>query len=349
VVPRAEYAVHENGRRLVAWHRYPNGSRVVGLPENVRRVDGVYCDRFANAVGGVGALLRILEPFPPFVGSVRRDDRDVQRLAVRRCFAMGQIVRSNRLELMISLVTGKIGSGKTLYCVGMIIRHIAQGGTVYTNIRLNWVAVALIIVQRFRRIAERDQLRELDLAECEKWHDSIEWGSPGSPVLVVLDEIHLFFNARDWAKTSAIHRPMLSFLSQSRKTDTDVVFIAQVATTLEKQFRVQCEWEYYCRNIKDIHVPLFGTLPLNRMLLVQKDVETDKATRRQILRYDRGLWKCYDTRSFLDAQMREAEKNAVRIPRRKLKRAPLLSRAAAWSIFLGILAGATSLLWQTLF
>ena len=250
---------------------------------------------------------------------------------------------------MISLVTGKIGSGKTLHCVGKVIRHIAQGGTVYTNIRLNWDAVALVVRQRFRRIPERDQLRYLDLVECESWHQSIEWGSPGCPVLVVLDEIHLFFNARDWARTSAIHRPMLSFLSQSRKTDTDVVFIAQVATTLEKQFRVQCEWEFYCRNIKDIPVPLFGTLPLNRMLLVQKDVETDKATRRQIVAYDRGLWKCYDTRSFLDAQMREAERNAVRIPRRKLKRTPLLSRAAAWSIFLGVLAGLTSLAWKAIF
>jgi len=241
---------------------------------------------------------------------------------------------------MISLLTGKIGSGKTLHAVGLIVRHIARGGTVYTNVQLNWDRLALVVRKRYRKIAERDQLRSIDLVSCAEWHAILEWGDPSLPVLVVLDEIHLFFNARDWAKTAALHRDMLSFLSQSRKACVDVVFIAQVATTLEKQFRVQCEWEFYCRNVKDIAVPLFGTLPLNRMLLVQKDVETDKPMRRQLLRYDRELFPVYDTRSFLDATMRNASNGRPRIAPRKLKRVGLLSVASAWAaVFAACLVG----------
>jgi len=232
---------------------------------------------------------------------------------------------------MISLVTGKIGSGKTLHCVGMIVRHIAKGGTVYTNILLDWDAVARFIRRRYKRIPLRSQLVFVDLVEGADWHRRIAWGTPSLPVLVVWDEIHLFFNSRDWAKTAALHRDMLSFLSQSRKACVDVVFIAQVATTLEKQFRVQCEWEFYCRNVKDIQVPIFGTLPLNRMLLVQKDVETDKAMRRQLLPYDRGLFSLYDTRSFLDAQMREASEAVVRVQPVRLRGLPLWHRLWFWS------------------
>jgi hypothetical protein len=233
--------------------------------------------------------------------------------------------------------------------VGLIVKHLAKGGTVYTNVDLVWEKIAFTIRKRYRRIPERDQLRRLDLVDSAEWHKIIEWGTPELPVLVVLDEIHLFFNARDWAKTAALHRDMLSFLSQSRKACVDVVFIAQVATTLEKQFRVQCEWEFYCRNVKDIQVPIFGTLPLNRMLLVQRDMETDKPMRRQLLAYDRGLWPCYDTRSMLDAQMREAAAGTTRQPPRKLKRTPILSMAAAWSFLLSGLGVGTWWAYHSIF
>jgi len=250
---------------------------------------------------------------------------------------------------MISLVTGKIGSGKTLHCVGLILRHLAKGGTVYTNVDLVFSELARMARKRYRVILERDQLRTIDLVDCAEWHKVLEWGTPDLPVLVVLDEIHLFFNARNWNKTQTLHGDMLSFLSQSRKACVDVVFIAQVATTLEKQFRVQCEWEFYCRNVRDIQVPIFGTLPMNRMLLVQRDMETEKPMRRQLVRYDRDLFPCYDTRSMLDAQMRTAAEGTKRQPPRKLKRVPLLSVAAAWSLFLGVLAGLTSLAWKAFF
>ena len=136
---------------------------------------------------------------------------------------------------MISLVTGKVGSGKTLYCVGLAVEHIAKGGVVYTNIAFNRDALAAVIVKRYRRRMFPEQLRMVDLNAGPGWHDAIEFGNDGLPVLVLLDEIHLFFNSRDWAKTQALHSDMLSFLSQSRKVAVDVVFIAQVGTTLEKQ------------------------------------------------------------------------------------------------------------------
>jgi SpoVK/Ycf46/Vps4 family AAA+-type ATPase len=227
---------------------------------------------------------------------------------------------------MICLVTGKIGSGKTLHCVGMAVKHLAKGLTVYTNIRLDFEELARVVRIRHRRRILPEQVQYMDLVDDDAWHKAIKWGVQGAPVLVLLDEIHLFFNARDWAKTATLHRSMLSFLSQSRKAHVDVVFIAQVASTLEKQFRVQCEWELYCRKLKDIPIPIFGNLPINRMLLVQKDMESEKPISRKVVPYDSGLWKCYDTCSFLDAEMRGASDGAERVQPLTLEKIPLVPR-----------------------
>jgi len=223
---------------------------------------------------------------------------------------------------MISIITGKLGGGKTLYCVGRMVEHLAKGGTIATNVDLVWQELVDLVKRRYRRILRPEQLMRVDLAECARWHAVIPWGVPEFPVLVVLDEIHLFFNARDWKKTEELHRDMLSFLSQSRKANIDVLFIAQVAATLEKQFRDQSEWEFYCRNLRDVHVPLLGRMPLNRLLLVQRDNNSQTVARRQIMNFDRALFPVYDTRSFLDGQMRELAKSAKRVPPFKLQRVP---------------------------
>jgi hypothetical protein len=230
---------------------------------------------------------------------------------------------------MISLVTGKIGSGKTLYSVSLIADHVMRGGVVYTNVQIVFGELSKLARRRKRLLIEPDQVRYIDLVECEAWQTQIEWGTPELPVLVVLDEIHLFFNARDWRKTQDLHEAMLSFLSQSRKACVDVVFICQASSTLEKQFRVQCESEFYCRSLRGLHVPILGKLPLNRMLLVQRDLESGTVLRRQFVPYDSSLFPIYDTRSFLDAAMREAAASVNRVAPRKLRRVPILSRARA--------------------
>jgi len=241
---------------------------------------------------------------------------------------------------MIALVTGKIGGGKTLFCVGRIVKHLAKGGYVFTNIDLNWEALADLCKRRFRVRIKPEQLRRVDPKEHPDWHNHIDWGVFGFPVLVVLDEIHLFFNAREWAKTAKNHTDLLSFLSQSRKAAVDVLFICQVATTLEKQFRVQSEVEYSLKKLSDIHVPFLGTLPLNRMLLVTKDNADDPGRtailRRQLLPYDKALFPVYQTAAFLDRHMEQAAANVQRLAPLKLERVRWWKNPTLWKSLLGI-------------
>jgi len=58
--------------------------------------------------------------------------------------------------------------------------------------------------------------------------DVAVWSRPISvsaelPVLVVIDEVHLTFNARDYAKTDKLYWETLTFLTQSRKVHTDAL------------------------------------------------------------------------------------------------------------------------------
>lgn len=227
---------------------------------------------------------------------------------------------------MVSLHTGKMGSGKSHEAASKIVLKLSRGGYVYTNIRLNFDSVAELVRLRHRRRIRPEQIRYIDLIDDERWHQAIEWGVQGEPVLLVLDEIHLWFNARDWAKTEKLHRGMLDFLSQTRKAAIDIVFICQSATLLEKQFRVQAEWEFYFRSFQDIYVPIFGKLPFRLRLMVQKDVENDKVIRRKIGSYDRAIFGTYDTAAMLSKQMQEREAQVKRLEPLRLERVPFFSR-----------------------
>lgn len=238
---------------------------------------------------------------------------------------------------MICLVTGALRGGKTSYAVGLAVKHIAKGGTVFTNVEFFPAEVAALIRKRNRVVMRPEQIRQIDLADNKDWNTRIEFGVMGSPVLIILDEIHLFFNSRDWAKTQKLHADMLAFLSQSGKCFVDIIFIAQVATTLEKQFRDQCELEYYCRSMKTIKIPILGTLPFNKMLLVERDKATDKALSRSLIPYDKEIWKCYNSFAFLDNSMRLANSTVPRIERLKLEKVPLVSRSQCVALCLAAL------------
>ena len=222
---------------------------------------------------------------------------------------------------MIQLITGKIGGGKTVLAVERMFQYMLDGGTVISNIELIWHEVVKLGLKKKGRHILPEQYVHLDLNDDSiPWHHKIPWGTKEMPVQVYLDEVHLFFNSRDWQRTAQLHRDMLSFLSQSRKACVDVSFIAQVASTLERQFRVQCEWEIYVRNFKDIKIPLFGTLPFQRMLVTKKDNETNYVAERTVRSYPQDIFPLYNTLDMLDDAMRDKAATAKIVEKRTMKR-----------------------------
>lgn len=96
--------------------------------------------------------------------------------------------------------------------------------------------------------------------------DVAVWSRPISvsaelPVLVVIDEVHLTFNARDYAKTDKLYWETLTFLTQSRKVHTDVIFISQSVLNMDKQFMRLVQYIWRFRDLSRWKIPLLREFP----------------------------------------------------------------------------------------
>ncbi len=94
-----------------------------------------------------------------------------------------------------------------------------------TNIEIKWDEVKSYIAERFGLVAEDGQFIPLADNEIGFFHCYMLLGTVELPVLVVIDEAHLTFNARDFAQTDKLYRETFTFLIQSRKVNMDVIFI----------------------------------------------------------------------------------------------------------------------------
>lgn len=238
---------------------------------------------------------------------------------------------------MIQILTGKLGAGKTLYASMLAFEAMVEGRTVLTNIDLVFSEMAALARRTHRVELDPRQLVKLDPAHDRNWQNSICWGIQSAFVEVILDEIHLFFNSREWATTSKECGGLYSFLTQSRKAAVNVTFIAQEESTIDKQFRVQAEW------ITDIvnssHLPLgpLGSLPFKFFLVVKKDAKNGYVLSRRMKPYDRRFFRLYNSFAFLDVHMRELAAKVEIVQPYKLRRVPLwrwilepIGRAFTW-------------------
>ena len=135
-------------------------------------------------------------------------------------------------------------------------------------------------------------------SQIPEFHKHTAAGTPEKPVLVVLDEAHLWFNARDWNSTS---RELLAFLTQSRKQSTDVIFISQSLLNMDKQFMrlVQVVWTFCDLKVKGypINLVFWQSVPWPFPQILQQQFDSDGKTvlNRRFLWKDSKLFACYNT------------------------------------------------------
>lgn len=227
---------------------------------------------------------------------------------------------------MIQIVTGKLGAGKTLYCVMMMFDDLCNGLTVCTNIAVNWEELCKLAARVEGVLLDERQLIRVNPEKDRDWHCKIPWGTRKAPVKVYLDEIHLFFNARDWAKTATDSRSLLSFLTQSRKACVDCTFIAQEITTVEKQFRVLAEWELYCVNTDHMPLGILGKLPFKAFVVAVRDANQGFLVKRLWKSYDKRYFKLYGSFTFLDSEMQALSEAAEKREAFDLAKVPALRR-----------------------
>lgn len=162
--------------------------------------------------------------------------------------------------MAVYVVTGKLGSGKTLAAVGRIRDYLRQGRRVATNLDLRLDALMGELDAASRVVRVPDRPSALDLEALGLGADSVDEGRFG---LLVLDELGAWLNARQWGDKG--RQALIDWLVHSRKRRWDVCFIVQHASMIDKQVReALMEYLVTCKRLDRIRVPLLG--PLGRLL-----------------------------------------------------------------------------------
>lgn len=172
---------------------------------------------------------------------------------------------------MINFIIGKPGGGKSLLAMRLLVDELTHGTRyVVTNLAIKTEAlaeylhkqgVACDIAARLR-ILNEDEVGNFWLVEgpnreCrtrrvfmqgDEKMDVPDFGNrqmttPG--VLYVIDEVHVYFDARRWMKVSGDAR---FFLSQHRKLGCDVLLVTQHPDQVDKGFRLLAQDYTVVRN-----------------------------------------------------------------------------------------------------
>lgn len=218
----------------------------------------------------------------------------------------------------IHFITGKPGGGKSMYGVRLILDELLYGTRpIVTNLPLK-IGELNAFVQKLageRVVSVVDRIRILSDDETSSfWTYRLtgrpvevlaksEWSQGKLPsysgvkdggVMYVIDEVHNFFGARQWAETG---RDVLFYLSQHRKLGDTVVCITQACGNVDKQFRSVAQDFTEIRNLSKIKMGLFK-LPYVFMRQTYPTVPTGNVAPLETgtFRLDvSGLAACYDT------------------------------------------------------
>lgn len=247
---------------------------------------------------------------------------------------------------MIEVFTGKLGGGKSYHAAMRIANQLGIGGTVASNMELHFdglasycLAVHGVHIEERQLIRIPDEIESVevvsssgkrsivDVSTVYRFHSFVPAGTADCPVLVVIDEAHLFFNSRDYAKTDQLGRGMLSYLTQSRKVGNDLILITQDWRNLDSQFVRLLQFLWKFRDMSRFKIPPLGiawpcSWPLvgwlfPDLLAVQLDQDGKTQLHRVWSNKDKRVFKCYETADLLRPI---AGRNLISVGRIELKK-----------------------------
>ena len=128
-------------------------------------------------------------------------------------------------------VTGKKGSGKSLFAIGIIRDSLLAGKRVATNLDV-YLEHLLSPVNHSTLIRIPDRPVVDDLEAIGRGQEGCVEENNG---VIVLDETSTFFNSRAFGDKS--RQPLLDWLVHSRKLGWDVYYICQGLEQIDKQLR----------------------------------------------------------------------------------------------------------------
>ena len=203
---------------------------------------------------------------------------------------------------MITVVSGKLGAGKSLDMVRMMREHLGRGGCVRTNIRLSSASMTRSLGRRVLS-AQIGGLSASDNPTTIPTGD--RRGRGKRRTMVVLDEALNWFQSEGAGTESADvkerRRAWGEWLRQSDKLGQDVYFIAQNFERAAKWIRELAQLSREVIPLRSVRIgwflPLWWLFPPLRTMYAVLVFDVRSRTRQAVEfhRYDKSLFQLYDT------------------------------------------------------
>lgn len=191
-----------------------------------------------------------------------------------------------------TIVTGALGSGKTLLMVEEAMEFLALGGEVMTNIPLRLDPIEKWMRDSRGRIMDRKRVHFIGQTTARGFEKIARRGS-----MLVLDEAALDFNSRDW---KARNDTELGFMVLCRKLKIHLLMGSQMRELVDKQMRDLMQYRIECRNLAQyalwagIRLPLF--IRIKYLCRPQAAIPAHQEVRENTqFRYGSFAFGCYDT------------------------------------------------------
>lgn len=156
--------------------------------------------------------------------------------------------------MAVYAVVGKLGTGKTKFCVWRAQQALRKGLRVASNVDLNLEhLVPELRKASYQRIP--DKPTSFDLESCGHGNpDSYDEEKNG---VLILDELGSWLNSRSFQDKDRL--AVIDWLIHARKKGWDVYLIVQDEQMIDKQVR-EALIEYHCRCVRldKVRIPLFG-------------------------------------------------------------------------------------------
>lgn len=221
--------------------------------------------------------------------------------------------------MSIHFISGKPRGGKTLYAFQLLVEELVYGKRlVVTNIAVklgelnaylqkHYPDADIDLHERLRILTDDEVLtffayRTATGGPLFEVPDDKQWKAgakldlscvTGPGVLYLIDEVHLYFDARRWME---VGRSCGLYFSQHAKLGDDIVGITQVVGDVEKRFRNRAQDFTYMRNLSKEKLGFFRAPDaFVRSTYSKPEGGTNKPMDTKPFRLNLDLANCYDT------------------------------------------------------
>lgn len=205
---------------------------------------------------------------------------------------------------MITIISGRLGCGKSYLAVKMMQEHLHKGGIVATNIRLKNMSDRLL-----GRVIHIDgNCHPTDLPSGDRR------GHGKRRVMIVIDEALSWFGIADDHKNDPRKSVWGDWLRHSDKLGQDIFLISQDWAQTVKWIRVLSQRVWFCHNSKNER--FIRHLPFKFLYAAEKntiDVENQivglpaRAIRTRFYFLSKSVYNCYDTAETFESEKFESE------------------------------------------